>query len=166
MALTQDAADRKGMPIFSGFVAYFPHALAAVAQLSRIGNEQHNPGKPLHWDHSKSQDETDALMRHITDMAIQKDHRDPDGVLAAVKILWRAAANLERMHIAGQDIFAFESETDDEIMPRPMVDLADPYDGFVPSGGSGHETFTINGKQYIVESETKNQPSTVCQRNR
>ena len=46
---------------------YFPDAMVAVAELSMIGNEQHNPGKPLHWDRSKSGDELDALTRHLID---------------------------------------------------------------------------------------------------
>jgi hypothetical protein len=57
MALPTDAKQRKSVPIYSGVIKYFPNALAAVAELSRIGNDQHNPGKPLHWDRSKSGDE-------------------------------------------------------------------------------------------------------------
>lgn len=108
--LPSDAKARKDIPIFSGCVAYFPHALAALAQLSKIANEQHNPGEPLHWVKEKSSDELDALMRHVTDMAIDKTHRDPDGVLAAVKAFWRAGANLERMHDAGINIFAEDAQ--------------------------------------------------------
>ena len=106
MSLPTDAAARKRLPIYSGVVRYFPHALAAVAELSKIGNDQHNPGQPLHWAKEKSSDEMDALMRHVTDMAIDPLDRDPDAVLAAVKTAWRALANLERMHDAGIDIFA------------------------------------------------------------
>lgn len=106
MSLPSDAAARKNLPLFSGLVAYFPHALAAVAELSKIGNDQHNPGQPLHWAKEKSSDELDALMRHVADHAIDPAHRDPDGVLAAVKIAWRALANLERMYDAGQRLGA------------------------------------------------------------
>lgn len=104
--LPTDAAARKRLPIYSGVIRYFPHALAAVAELSKIGNDQHNPGQPLHWAKEKSSDEPDALARHLTDMAIDPWHRDPDGAMAAVKLAWRALANLERMHDAGVDIFA------------------------------------------------------------
>lgn len=110
MSLPTNAATRKAIPIFSGLVKYFPHAIAAVAQLSRVGNDQHNPGLPLQWAKEKSSDEMDALLRHATDAAIEETHRDPDGVLAAVKLAWRALANLERMHDRGLDIFA---ETED-----------------------------------------------------
>ena len=62
-------AERKAIPIATGFVDYFPDAMIAVAELSRIGNDQHNPGQPLHWDRSKSPDEADALMRHFASAA-------------------------------------------------------------------------------------------------
>lgn len=81
--LPVDALERKGIPIYSGVIRYFPRALAAVAKLSKKGNDQHNPGKPLHWDRSKSGDELDAMMRHVIDC-------DWDAVA------WRALANLEK----------------------------------------------------------------------
>ena len=87
-ALPTDAKARKQIPLASGLLDYFPLALCAVAELSRIGNEQHNPGKPLHWDRSKSGDEADALMRHL----LQKDEVDKDGVAHAVKVAWRGLA--------------------------------------------------------------------------
>ena len=64
MSLPTDAKARKDIPAASGFVDYFPDAIIEVAILSKIGNDQHNPGKPLHWDRSKSGDESDALFRH------------------------------------------------------------------------------------------------------
>lgn len=105
MALPMDAKTRKGIPIYSGFVKYFPDAMAAVAELSRIGNDQHNPGQPLHWAKEKSQDEMDAQMRHIVDNAGGTE-RDTEGVLHAVKNAWRAMANLQRLADAGVNIFA------------------------------------------------------------
>lgn len=89
---TQTAAQRKATPIYSGVVRYFPKALAAVAQCSHIGNEQHNPGTPLHWDRAKSGDELDALMRHLVDAGTM----DTDGVRHSTKVAWRALANLEK----------------------------------------------------------------------
>lgn len=87
-----EAQRRKNAPVFSGVLRYFPKALWAVAELSRIGNEQHNPGKPLHWDRSKSGDELDALTRHL----IQAGTLDTDGVRHSVKVAWRALASLEK----------------------------------------------------------------------
>ena len=60
-----DAKERKTYPVGTGVADYFPDALIAVAHVSFVGNEQHNPGTPLHWDRSKSGDESDALMRHF-----------------------------------------------------------------------------------------------------
>jgi hypothetical protein len=98
MALPTDAKQRKAIPIYSGFVKYFPDAIAAVAELSRKGNDQHNPGKPLHWDRSKSGDELDAQMRHLLDMAADgEDATDTDEVFHATKNAWRAMANLQKL---------------------------------------------------------------------
>lgn len=91
-SLTTDAKERKQIPIASGFVDYFPLAMAAVAELSRIGNDQHNPGKPLFWDRSKSGDEGDALMRHF----IERGTIDTDGVRHSAKVAWRAMALLQK----------------------------------------------------------------------
>ena len=95
MSLPTDAAERKTIPIYSGFIAYFPDAIAAVAALSKIGNDQHNPGKPLHWDRSKSGDELDAQMRHILDHAAGVSV-DTDNVLHLTKSAWRAMAALQK----------------------------------------------------------------------
>lgn len=90
--LPPGATDRKGIPVATGFIDYFPDAVAAVAQLSRIGNDQHNPGTPLHWDRSKSGDESDCLMRHF----LERGTFDNDGVRHSVKVAWRAMALLQK----------------------------------------------------------------------
>jgi hypothetical protein len=41
-----DAKKRKAIPVVTGVLDYFPDAIAAVADLSRVGNDQHNPGQP------------------------------------------------------------------------------------------------------------------------
>jgi hypothetical protein len=87
-----DAKERKNVPIATGCIDYFPAAIAAVASLSRIGNEQHNPGAKLHWDRSKSGDESDALMRHFLD----RGTIDKDGVRHSTKVAWRALALLQK----------------------------------------------------------------------
>ncbi len=83
---------RKALPLASGVLDYFPDALLVVAEVSRIGNEQHHPGEPLHWDKSKSTDEADALMRHLLD----RGTIDTDGVRHTAKVAWRALALLQR----------------------------------------------------------------------
>ncbi len=44
MTLPKEAAQRKAIPIASGVLGYFPDAIAAVAECSQKGNEQHHPG--------------------------------------------------------------------------------------------------------------------------
>lgn len=78
--------------VHSAVLAAFPRALTAIAEVSRIGNEQHNPGKPLHWDRSKSGDELDALTRHL----VEAGTVDTDGVRHTTKVAWRALANLQK----------------------------------------------------------------------
>lgn len=87
-----DAAARKALPIYSGVLKYFPDALLAVADVSKRGNDQHNPGQPLHWAKEKSADEADALLRHLVDAGAF----DADGVRHSAKVAWRALALLQR----------------------------------------------------------------------
>lgn len=84
---------RKEMPVYSGVIKYFPDAIKYVSRVSYIGNEQHNPGTPLHWDRSKSQDELDALARHLVDCGTLDD----DGLYHDAKVAWRALANLQKL---------------------------------------------------------------------
>lgn len=90
--LPTDAQARKNLPIFSGVLKYFPDALAAVAECSKKGNDQHNPGQPLFWDRSKSGDELDALTRHL----LEAGTVDTDGIRHSAKVAWRALANLQK----------------------------------------------------------------------
>ena len=62
-----------------------------VSRVSKIGNDQHHKGKPLHWDKSKSMDHLDALTRHL----IQAKEDDDDGVSHLAKVAWRALAALQ-----------------------------------------------------------------------
>ncbi len=80
--LPTDAAERKTYPLYRGLLLYFPDALAAVAHVSYVGNQQHHPDKPLHWDRKKSTDQEDAMLRHLI-----------EGDYAAMA--WRALAALQ-----------------------------------------------------------------------
>jgi len=84
--------NRKEMPVFSGVLKYFPDAIREVAKTSWIGNQQHHPNKPLHWDRSKSGDELDALTRHL----MEAGEVDTDGIRHSAKVAWRALANLQK----------------------------------------------------------------------
>src|SRR5258708_7529754 len=90
--LPEDAAGRKACPVASGVLDYFPDALIAIAKVSWKGNEQHNPGQPLHWNRSKSQDEADTMIRHF----LQRGTLDVDGVPHSAKMAWRALALLQK----------------------------------------------------------------------
>jgi len=93
-----DSAGRKKVPMFSGLLAYFPDACAAVAEHSYKGNEKHNnPGEPLHHARGKSMDHTDCIIRHVV------NYKGVDGGCEEVVALaWRALALaqefLERKH--------------------------------------------------------------------
>ena len=89
---TQKAKDRKSTPVFSGVLNYFPDAINEVARCSKIGNDQHNPNKPLQWDRAKSGDELDALTRHL----IEAGTMDDDNVRHSTKVAWRSLANLQK----------------------------------------------------------------------
>lgn len=86
-----DHAKRKAQPMARGLLDYFPNALAAVAECSRVANEQHNPGEPIHWARGKSTDHADCIIRHLVD----RGTLDADGVRHSAKVAWRALALLE-----------------------------------------------------------------------
>ncbi len=58
---------RKEYPLLSGCLKYFPAALAGVANVSKLGNDKHNPGRPLHHARGKSMDHGDCILRHLMD---------------------------------------------------------------------------------------------------
>lgn len=90
--ITQDSAARKATPIWSGVLRYFPDALAAVARVSKKGNDKHNPGEPLHWAREKSTDHGDCIVRH----QMEPDAIDPEtGEFHAAQVAWRALAQLQ-----------------------------------------------------------------------
>jgi hypothetical protein len=88
----QSSATRKATPVATGVLDYFPDAIRAVANCSHVGNEQHNPGTPMHWDRAKSGDEADALVRHL----MERGTMDSDGVRHTTKVAWRALALLQK----------------------------------------------------------------------
>lgn len=95
--------NRKEFPVATGLCDYFPDALMEVAHVSYVGNEQHNPGTPVHWDRDKSTDEADALLRHFLD----RGRFDTDGVRHTAKVAWRALALLQKeLEAAGEGYLA------------------------------------------------------------
>lgn len=84
--------ERKKYPVASGVLDYFPDALAVIANVSWQGNEQHNPGQPLHWARGKSTDEADTMIRHF----LERGKLDSDGIRHTAKMCWRALALLQK----------------------------------------------------------------------
>lgn len=89
--LPTDSKERKDVPIYSGVLMYFPDAIAAVAACSKAGNDQHNPGQPLHWAREKSTDHHDCIARHLMEAGAV----DSDGIRHSAKVAWRALAALQ-----------------------------------------------------------------------
>lgn len=89
--LPTDPKERKGLPIVTGVLDYFPLAICEVSKVSVEGNKQHNPGQPLHWDKTKSTDYADTLGRHL----IERGGFDSDGQRHSAKLAWRALALLQ-----------------------------------------------------------------------
>ena len=89
--LPTDPQERKAMPVCTGVIDYFPLALAEIARLSKAGNDQHNPGQPLHWARSKSTDQADTIVRHL----MERGGIDTDGQRHSAKLAWRALAMLQ-----------------------------------------------------------------------
>ena len=90
--LPTDPKRRKRFPLATGLIDYFPDALDLVAEVSFVGNEQHNHGEALHDAREKSTDDADALMRHFR----QRGSLDSDGVRHSAKVAWRALRILQK----------------------------------------------------------------------
>lgn len=90
-SLPEDDAKRLDFPMFDGLLAYFPNALAEVARVSFLGNQQHNPGEPLHWAREKSTDHENKIIRHLIDAG----KFDSRGARHSARVAWRALALLQ-----------------------------------------------------------------------
>lgn len=90
--LPTDKELRKKSPMARGLLDYFPKACAYISHVSYVGNEQHNPGEPMHWAREKSNDHADCIVRHLVDRG-QIDAED--GIRHSGKMAWRALALLE-----------------------------------------------------------------------
>lgn len=95
-ALTVDPREahgyRKDRPVTTGVLDYFPLAMAEVARISKLGNDQHNPGSGyLHWERTKSTDHADCIGRHLSD----RGGFGLDGAAHSGNLAWRALALLQ-----------------------------------------------------------------------
>lgn len=94
MSLPTDDKARKAMPILTYLTEYFPDATLAEVAVSVAGNEQHNPGEPLHWAREKSKDQLNTAFRHMWDHK-RGTVKDIDGQYHLAKAIWRLKAELQ-----------------------------------------------------------------------
>jgi hypothetical protein len=133
------ALARKQRPIVRGVLDYFPLAIAEVAHVSYVGNEQHNPGEPMRWAREKSTDHADCIVRHLID----RGKMDTDGLRHTAKVAWRALALLqEELEKAGQH----ETSTEHEL-PNVVADVP-----VAANKGSEFKAFLSEHRQLVEAS--------------
>lgn len=97
--LPTDSDERKNIPLLSGCFRYFPAALAGVARWSKLGNDKHNPGEPLHHARGKSMDHADCILRHMMDLQDRLEVGNVRAILdEADALAWRALALSQELH--------------------------------------------------------------------
>ena len=89
--LPENDNERGNFPMADGLLDYFPNALAYVAYVSKLGNDKHNPGQPMHWSRWNSTDHANKIMRHLVDRGL----KDSNGVRHSGYVAWRALAQLQ-----------------------------------------------------------------------
>lgn len=123
ISISTDAKTRKDTPICTGVLDYFPLAMAEIARVSKAGNDQHNPGEPLHWAREKSTDHADCVARHLLD----RGKRDIDGQRHSGKMAWRALALLQtEMEEEANPMMTGTTTTDGFIMGPVSSQLSQP----------------------------------------
>jgi hypothetical protein len=109
LTLPVDSSERKQYPLLSGCLKYFPAALAGIAKISKVGNDKHNPGLPLHHARGLSMDHGDCVVRHLLDTedllaALARANGDNVPALQAQilveasQMAWRALAYSQMLH--------------------------------------------------------------------
>lgn len=94
MPLPTDPKQRKALQLYTYMFGYFPDAWLAEVDVARAGNEQHNPGQPLHWAREKSTDQMNAAFNHLVDYG-SGEKKDTDGCWHLAKAIWRLKAQLQ-----------------------------------------------------------------------
>lgn len=93
--LPSGSAERKTYPMCEGLLDYFPDALAAVSQVSWIGNQKHNPGEPIHWARGKSMDHVNCIVRHLVERGSYEEVKVGEATYRiphVAALAWRALA--------------------------------------------------------------------------
>lgn len=166
--LPTDSEARKGVPLVSGCLDYFPAALAGVARISKAGNDKHNPGQPLHHARGKSTDHADCIVRHLVDVQGLLADLDrageyllKDGILDEYQrniltevsaLAWRALALSQELHERFGAPLAPGARLPDG--PRPVVCELSPVDfgavGEPVTVATGNEAGEFDGSQLVV----------------
>lgn len=94
MKLPEEYNERKKWQLWTFLTEYFPDAFLAVVDVSIKGNDQHNPGQPLHWAREKSTDQMNTAMRHAWDHS-RGTIKDSDNCYHLAKAIWRLSAELQ-----------------------------------------------------------------------
>ena len=94
MTLPEDSKGRAEWPLWDYQTGYFPDAWLAEVQVAWIGNQQHNPGEPMHWAREKSTDHMNKAARHQWDYG-RGVKKDVDGCWHLAKAIWRLKAQLQ-----------------------------------------------------------------------
>lgn len=92
--LPDDYHERKKWELWTFLTEYFPDAFLAVVDVAIKGNDQHNPGQPLHWARGKSADQKNTAIRHMWDHRFSGP-KDKDGAYHLAKAIWRLSAELQ-----------------------------------------------------------------------
>lgn len=133
----------------TGVLDYFPDAIAEVARVSKAGNDQHNPGEPLHWAREKSTDHADCIARHL----LERGTVDVDGQRHSAKMAWRALALLQTELEAEEELVDPVSDPPGKVQ---RVDQTGTYD--LPAGTiiNGGRTMCVAGNKRTVHQENTN----------
>jgi len=94
MTLPTERDARNALPIWDGFIQYFPDVPAAVAAVSVQGNKQHALGDKLYWNRNVSTDHLNKVFRHMLDHGAGLI-KDDDGTYHLAKAVWRLCAELQ-----------------------------------------------------------------------
>lgn len=109
VGLPTEDAERKRLQMWTFLIEYFPDTFLAVLEVALKGNEQHNPGQPLHWAREKSTDQLNTAFRHLWDHG-RGVIKDKDGAYHLAKAIWRLSAELQlliekdRKNVSGNEI--------------------------------------------------------------
>lgn len=107
LTLPVDSQERKNYPLLRGCLKYFPAAIAGVSNISKLGNDKHNPGEDLHHARSKSMDHGDCVLRHLMDVEDLRAARQRGGGAGVTKeqiltevnqLAWRVLAYSQALH--------------------------------------------------------------------